>query len=331
MANLQQYKFNPLKKVEVWQGNEITLGRFKFTKMQARIYYNMLKQISLNYNENKRMQLELNFGNYPVAIKYKDLIDLNQRNLHHMSELKHELTAMGDKVIRLRNGGLEVRLICAIHYDQFSDKVVLEIHNDVKNALVEVYENYKNTTRYFFDAAVKMQGVYSDRLYQIFSKTKDLKVTEYDLTELKEMLCCNNNTYKSFSRFRDLILEPSIDEINELSDLYVTWAIGLKEGKGIKTITVNIENNTEEMKEADLNKFEKYYNLLITDYGLSPWQANNIIQSCPLNEITLALYELQTYVKVNKQVKKSVGGYSVKYLSNKLNIDLSKPFNKKAS
>ena len=312
-----------LKKTEIWQGNDITLGKFKYSKVQARIYYNILRQIAINFDENKRMQLQFDLGNYPVAVDIRQLIDPDQKHITHLNQLKEEIRGLQSKIIKLRKGATEVQIVGAVHYNKIPGKIIFEIHRDVKNELVDIWENYGNTTRYFFEAAIKMQGVYSDRLYQIFSKTKDLKNNFYLVDDLKEMLNANISSYKSFSRFRDLILEPSIDEINEHSDIYVSWGIGTKIGKRIHAISVTIEQNTPQMKEAGLNQHEKAYKQLVEKWQLATWQAQNIIMSCDIKDVNRELYNLQMN-KLNGLIKRNIGGYSKTFFENKLNIDLTK-------
>lgn len=323
MTNVSNSFHMGLKKTEIWQGNDITLGRFKFTKVQARIYYNILRQIAINFDENKRMQLQFDMGNYPVAIDVRHLVDGDQKHVTHLHELKEEVRGLQTKIIKLRKGATEVQIVGAVHYEKIPGKIVFEIHKDVKNELVDIWDNYGNTTRFFFEAAIKMQGIYSDRLYQIFSKTKDLKNNYYLVDDLKEMLNANISTYKSFTRFRDLILEPSIDEINELSDIYVSWSIGSKIGKKIHSISVSIEQNTPAMKEAQINQHEKAYKQLVEKWGLAPWQAQNVVMSCDIKDVNRELYLLQMN-KINGLIKSNIGGYSKKFLENKLNIDLTK-------
>ena len=325
MTNLRVSFHNNMRKTEIWQGNEITLGKFKFTKLQSRIYYNLLRQIAINFDENKRMQLQFDLGNYPVAVDIRHLVDADQKNITHLHELKDEIRGMQSKIIKLRNGGTEVQIVGAVHYDKVPGKIVFEIHKDVKNALVDIWENYGNTTRYFFEAAIKMKGIYSDRLYQIFSKTKDLRNNIYLIDDLKEMLNANTSTYKSFTRFKELILEPSIDEINEVSDIYVSWGIAQKIGKRVHAINVQIEQNTPDMKNASVHQYEKAYKNLVEIYRLAPWQAQQVVMSCKIQDINRVMYDLQM-AKINGLIRANIGGYSVKFIQNKLNIDLSKQF-----
>jgi plasmid replication initiation protein len=80
-----------------------------------------------------------------------------------------------------------------------------------------------------------MNSKYSIRLYEIFKSYLHLSYHEFEIEELKEILFTTN--YINFKDFRVKVLEKALSEINEYTDIEVTYK-AIRKGRGGKVSSV---------------------------------------------------------------------------------------------
>jgi len=77
-----------------------------------------------------------------------------------------------------------------------------------------------------------MKSQYSLRLYEILKSYEYQHKRTFDIDELKKMLSAEN--YNRFPDFKRYVLERAIREINDLSDLNITYEVIKKERRFAK-------------------------------------------------------------------------------------------------
>lgn len=96
----------------------------------------------------------------------------------------------------------------------------------------------KNFTQYELYNIMALKSKYAIRLFEIFKSYEYQKYREIEIEELKEIICAKS--YKNFADFKKRVLEPAINEINEYTDLNVSYGTILK-GKKVVKIKFMIE------------------------------------------------------------------------------------------
>ena len=89
----------------------------------------------------------------------------------------------------------------------------------------------RNFTRYELWCVLRMRGKYSIRLYQRLKRDtydRDIFTKEYKIEDLKRILLASN--YEKFKDLRVRAIDPAVNEINECSDIHVTYKVK-KDGK----------------------------------------------------------------------------------------------------
>lgn len=118
----------------------------------------------------------------------------------------------------------------------------------------------KQYTQYELMNILKMKSQYSIRLYELCKSYQNVKSFVVDPEELKWILYCDGKkTYEKFGMFRNRILDPSIEEINELTDILVSMEL-VHEGRGgrVKEIKFHIKDNPNLTKD---DQYEKLFGL----------------------------------------------------------------------
>lgn len=128
-----------------------------------------------------------------------------------------------------------------------SGKIKVRVDEDLVPFLFELKKQF---TQYELYNILAMKSGYSVRLYELMKSYEFQKQKSFELDELKKIFMVENvKSYSDFSLFRARVLEISVNEINELTDLSISWE---PIHKGRKVVKVHFSINK---KEA----FERYF------------------------------------------------------------------------
>lgn len=236
--------------------------------------------------------------------------------------------------------------------DKETGKVTLKLDDDLKPYLLDLKKNY---TKYELLFSTTMKSQYSIKLYELLKSWEKTKngTKEFDLEKLRQHLNVPSSA-KSFGYFKQRILDVSVKEISEITDLFVSYetkkkgtkVVGLifhiskKEVKNIPpVVTVPYEENSiQEKANPDLNiNYEDFYKIaglnMIPDmtmektkyiYGIT----TNILTQINPNTFTnsddprtqeqivgIHVYQKVLKIYIMKEVKNKYG-YLVKTLEN---------------
>ena len=133
-----------------------------------------------------------------------------------------------------------------IRVNQKSGKVTVAFHLDMMPYLLELARQREEGgdfyTKYTFQYILPMRSQYSIRLYELLkSYQKNNRTWWFKVDELKRLLDCQN--YNGFKDFRVNALEPAVKEINEYSDIKISYETE-KDGKRIDVITFYMTEKT---------------------------------------------------------------------------------------
>lgn len=111
--------------------------------------------------------------------------------------------------------------------------IQLRLDESLQPYLLELKKNY---TQYELKYILTMQSKYTIRLYELLRSWAERGYCEYDLDKLQKLLG-SEYRWQDFKRFA---LEPAVDEINEITDLQVEYAVH-KAGRKVSFITFDIK------------------------------------------------------------------------------------------
>lgn len=115
--------------------------------------------------------------------------------------------------------------------DEASIEVILTYDVVKEITRIDGYENF--FTQYLLEQTAKMQSTYSVRLYELLVQWKTAKKTPLlDLDCFRQQLGVGVDEYKLMSNFKKRVLDLAVKEINETSDLTVSYEQE-KRGKNI--------------------------------------------------------------------------------------------------
>lgn len=170
-----------------------------------------------------------------------------------------DITEQGERVVRSH-------WVSQIAYIEQTATVELYFTPDV---LAKITELEKHFTQYELERVAKLNSKYAVRLYEIVISWRNKGKTDLiSLDDLRERLGLLPDEYKLTADFKKRVLEKSIDEINEKTDIKISYEQH-KQGRNIKGFTFSIKtpkNKTDKAdNQRDGNTIDAFSSLGMTD------------------------------------------------------------------
>jgi plasmid replication initiation protein len=105
-------------------------------------------------------------------------------------------------------------------------------------------------TKYYLSNILRMDSKHAIRLYEILKQVQRKKSRTITLKELRDMMGLKSKTYKMAYKLKEKVLNVALKEINELSDISVTYE-EIRTGRLLTGLKFNVE------PKIDLSEFEK--------------------------------------------------------------------------
>lgn len=228
-----------LRVKEVRKSNElIQKSRFKLSLQQQRVMLYLISKIG--YNDDEFKEYEFNIPEFcrvcgiPIGSNYVDLKaaikDISDKSMWaYISEDTETLLRWIEKPYINRDCGT----------------IRIRLDRDMKPFLLELKSHY---TSYELIYTLMFSSKYAIRLYEVcrshlYDKRKTFKYV-YGLDELRQLLDCEN--YTDFRDFRRRVLDVAINDINENSDMNVSYN---KKTQGRKVIGLEFVISTKQTIE----------------------------------------------------------------------------------
>lgn len=142
------------------------------------------------------------------------------------------------------------RWVDGVKYWDGEGKVTLSFSNKIIPYLTLLHEKL---TSYDLKQISTLSSSYAIRFYELMMQFKSTGVRWITITTLKERLELQEQ-YSRFFDFKKRIIDPAINEINNSTNILVSWAL-VKKGRVISGITFNI---TAKNKKEDSNKINRF-------------------------------------------------------------------------
>ncbi len=115
---------------------------------------------------------------------------------------------------------------------------------------IDAKKNKTLFTKFALEQVASMKSVYSVRLYELLTQWRKAKKVSFALDVFRGQLGIEENEYKAMSDFKKRVLDLAVREINEKSDLNVSYT-QIKKGVSIvgfefKVLTKNNPKNTRQ-------------------------------------------------------------------------------------
>lgn len=299
-------------KIEIRHHNAITTARYEYSELQLDIFLYLLSMLRKD-NPN---------GVYEIVVKDLSVVTGKEYKYGYLRKATEE---MGSRMFEVSTAKSykQLWMFQRVEYMIGEGRIEVELANPIKPYLFDLKDNF---TSYQLYAALRLGSKYAKRIYAICSQWKDKGQTQtFSLDELKKMLHLlddkGNEQYKPFSMFKKFVLDESVKQINQRTDLEIGYTLQ-KRGRSFNSVTFTVRPQPlavvlplkdQPAKAGPIPtgvSDSQYQNtrLLLEKWNIKRADVvNQIMNSAELiQEVNKFAYELQTG-KV--KVEKNVAGY----------------------
>lgn len=224
---------NELDNIYVRKSNDlIRKARFSLSLQQQKIILYLISKIQ---------PTDEDFHEYTFSINdFCIACGINTQSGKTYEYVKDQIKQIADKSLWIKMPtGAETLLRWIEKAKIENGNIKIRLDSDLKPYLLNLHSNY---TMYELLWTLSFKSKYTIRLYELIKSIHYDKLNKYERTfsvdELKRLL--NAEKYEKYYQFRQKVLDKAIQELNEQSDLLVSYK-PVKEGKTITKIILIIE------------------------------------------------------------------------------------------
>jgi len=237
IALLREYKV-------VKHNNLIQRSRYELSTQEQKIILYLITKIKPGDSE-----LDL----YEFNIKdFCEICGIAETNGKNYINLKKTISALTEKVIwvTLDNGKETiVRWIERPYIDRRSGTIEIKLDELMRPYLLELKEHFTTYSLYY---TLAMKSKYSIRIYELLKSYENLSEYTFGIDELKKQLSAEK--YETYKDFRVNVLDTASKEINDFSDITVTYTV---EKKGQKIDKINFRIKPKKDIKERVETFKK--------------------------------------------------------------------------
>jgi len=258
--------------------NNLIQARHKYTLEEIRLMDTIISFISPEDEDFKLYKIPVSIFFDLYGTERKDIYDVVKRALNGLlsKPIKIErINQKGKRVFEVFN------FINYGKYEEGSGNFYIKINEYFKPYLLQLKE-------YFSRIPIKYTYVlnsrYSIRLYELLKQYENTGYRIDYIEELREMLGVEKDEYKVFADFDKRVLKPAVEEINEKTDLKVSY-YKKKTGKKITHIEFRIEvkpiPSTIYLKKTEnITLWQDVLDKLIKDYNADKEDIGHLRRNC---------------------------------------------------
>lgn len=205
----------------------------KENELIQRASYNltMEEQKMLCYVISKIKPTDKEFEQYTIsASDFAEICGISKTNVYR--DFRQMIDNFDNKSqwVQMDGKQFKFRVFSEAEYNEKQGSITVMLNSHLKRYLLEIGK-HGQYTKYELWNILSLKSKYSIRLYELFRSYSYQQEKEFDIDNLKSLLCAEQ--YKSFGNLKQRVLDNAINEINIFTDLRVTYETK-KAGKGGK-------------------------------------------------------------------------------------------------
>ncbi len=214
------------------------------------------------------------------ALRYAEMFETTRQNGYkRMKEAEETLFNRRFSYIDDNGKVIKSRWIQQVRYIDDEGAIELVFTLAVVNGISRIDGAEDFFTSYLLEQTASMDSIYSVRLYELLVQWKAAKQTPtFELEKFREQLGVEPSEYKAMCDFKKRVLQVGIDEINEKSDIKISYE-QVKRGRSIagfkfKVLAKDKPKNAKQHSNRDINTADMF-----TVEGLNDKQLGRIVRN----------------------------------------------------
>ena len=229
----------------------IQKSRYDLSAQEQRIILYLVSKIKPEDNDLHSYEFEIK--------EFCEVCGIDYDNGANYKYIKQTLKGLRDKSIWITlENGKETTLawIDKVTMDKRSGVVEIKIDDMMKPYLLQLKEKFTKYSLYF---TLALKSKYSIRLYEILKSYQKLEQCEFEIDHLKTMI--DAETHKLFANFKAKVLDIAVREINDCSDILVSYELE-KQGRKFNKIKFTLKPKFIEPIEESIRTWKNIEKIL---------------------------------------------------------------------
>lgn len=204
--------------------------------VQAKYELSLNEQKIILYAVSKLDTRKDNFNVIPIYVK--EFFNLLGTTTERYTELRDMINELRRKtlIIDTGNGEIVTGWLSSLEYKKDTGIIEIEFSNKLVPYLLQLKEQF---TRYQIKNILYLSNKHSIRIYELLKQYETIGKRTFKVEDIKKLLLLENQ-YNRFHDFERFILKTSMEEINDYTDINISYE-KIKKGRSIDSIRYVIE------------------------------------------------------------------------------------------
>lgn len=237
--------------VEVRVSNALVEGRYEYTEVQLDLFFYLLACLRKDNNDKPELTYDLSIAE----------IENMRGAAINSSRLQTIMLDMNNKPISIKTADMKdesdfyyLYIFQKFKYTRGRRLLKVKLTEDIIPYLFDLKREFTSMELY---SVLRMTSKYAKRIYQICCQWKNaIGDKMFYIDDLKKMLNCQEE-YKQITDFKKCVLEIAKKQINEHSDLRISYALGKEDSPSFNVIYFTIETQKVRQIPIDYQYTEK--------------------------------------------------------------------------
>ena len=219
------------KNLTVVKSNRLIEASFRLSLNEQRLILHFISKLDSTERLNKQEDFKIN------VLEFAETFGISKKNAYtYIKDASDRLFERHVKIRRPRSV-LKTRWISSIDYKDNEGDVTLSFAPKIIPYLSKLKDNF---TQYKIEHISKMTSVYSVRMYELLIQWGSVGQRKVSLEDLRLYFGLHANEYGRMDIFKQKVLDFAIDQINEHSNLKVSYR-QIKKGRKISHFDFNFD------------------------------------------------------------------------------------------
>lgn len=306
-----------VEKSYVKQHNAITSGRYEYTSAMLDILFMTLAMIDTDKPNERTFQI------------YQRDIEAITGHKWNYQQLREATEGIGSRMFEIETPRSlkQLWLFSSVEYLLGTGSFLVKVNED---AMPYFFELKNNFTVLHLKSVLSCSSKFAKRLYAIACQWRSVGYHTFEISELKQMLGLidkdGKEQFKQFTQFKKDVLEIAAKQINEYTDINLSYEF-IKKGRSFHKVKLLINkalnkqpelplyiDYTKSVEENVKEAMFKTFKNSIMMYGISEEYADILSKKVSRNEFEKVTEELNKKVIAEKSLSAWTAERIAKYL-----------------
>jgi plasmid replication initiation protein len=256
------------------KANKLIEAKFRLTTNEQRVILYVLSE--------KVKKGDTKFGVYHLSAD--DLKECFGRGMESFERIVGTIKKLRRRSINIWDGSKEIdtEWVSYADFDWDTKEITIEFPQMMEKYLLQLKANF---TSYQLENIVYLKSSFAIRLYELLKQYIQIGSRKFTVDELKDILGIVNDEYSQYGHFKAKVLNVSVKQINENSDINIEM-FPVKKGRKVVSLIFSIESQPirreQQLPTLEDKHFVEHeiFDSLIK-YGCSPSEAEKYIKKYP--------------------------------------------------